>query len=257
MARIDIPLDPAISEALNPPEPRVLKIPFLDEPQQIRLPGGATLPCVTNIPEKIPDDCARAFSLNLMLQPFLGNFKCLFDILSLLAPLIEIIGVLTKGKLPSLSVLEDFGKAAAAVTECVAQFTTPAGLALFIIDILDLILKILNCVIDALKSALSVLEGVGLDLIKAQDTGNLELIAALECAQQNAMSSAQASLTAIEPLSLILGLISPIMEIVGADPIEIPTLGHPESAEALGEVVEVLEKVVDTITTIRNAIPVP
>ena len=258
MTQIDITLRKDIADALNPPVPHSLCIPFPPKPAQLRFPGGAQLQGIGNVSEKIPDDCTLTFSLFAQLGPLLGNFKCIFDILSLLAPLIEIIGGLAKvpPQPPSPKVLQDFGEAAAEVAKCVAQFTTPLGLAQFVVDILDLILKILSCVIDALKSALSLLTSISLDLASAQAAENDVLIDMLACAQENAMNGANASLTAIQPIPAILDVISAIMGIVGADPIEFPSIEDADSVEALEEIVTTLEEVVDTITTVRNAIPV-
>lgn len=258
MPQIDITLRDDIAEALNPPKPRSLCIPFPPEPAQIRIPGGARIQGVSNVTDKIPDDCSLTFSLYAQLGPILGNFKCIFNILSLLGPLIEIIGGLTKvpPKPPSPEVLQEFGEAAIAVTECVLAFTTPLGLAQFIIDILDLILKILNCVIDALKTALSLATGLSLDLANAKAAENDVMAGILECAQENAMNSANATLTAIEPIPALLDVISAVMTVVGADPIEFPEIEKPDSIETLEEIVITLEEVVDTITTVRNAIPV-
>lgn len=258
MPEIDIKLPDSINEALNPPQPRGLCIPFPPEPAKLRVPGGAQLYGIGNVSEKIPDDCTLTFSLFAQLGPILGNFKCIFDILSLLGPLIEIIGGLAKvpPQPPSPKVLQDFAEAAGNVAMCVAQFTTPVGLAQFIVDILDLILKILKCVLGALKTALSMLTSISLDLAEARAAENDELIAMLECAQENALNSANASLTAIEPIPAILDIISAVMEIVGADPIEFPSIENTDSVEGLETIVETLEDVVETITTVRNAIPV-
>lgn len=258
MAQIDIKLRDDIAEALNPPKPHSLCIPFPPKPAQITLPGGARIQGVTNVTEKIPDDCALTFSVFLQLGPILANFKCIFAVMSLLGPLIEIIGGLTKvpPKPPSPSVLQDFVKAAGEVTKCVLAFTTPAGLAQFIVDILDLILKVLNCVLEALETALSLAKGISLDLANAKAAENDVLVGILECSQENAMNSANATLTAIEPIPAILDIISAAMQIAGADPIEFPKIEQPESAEALEEIVGTLRDTVDAITTVRNAIPV-
>lgn len=254
MTQIDISLRDDIAEALNPPKPRSLCIPFPPKPARITLPGGAQIQGVTNVTEKIPDDCALTFSVLLQLGPVLANFKCIFAVMSLLGPLIEIIGGLPKP--PSPKLLEDFAKAAGEVTKCVLSFTTPAGLAQFVIDILDLILKVLNCVLDALETALSLAKGISLDLANAKAAENEVLVGILECSQENAMNSASATLTAIEPIPAILDVISAVMQIVGADPIEFPKIEQPESAEALEEIVSTLRDTVDAITTVRNAIPV-
>lgn len=255
MPKIDITLRDDIVQALQPPPCEVLRV-FPAEPAKLRLPGGFQLTGVANVTEKIPDDCSLVFSLYAQLGPIIGNFKCIFAVLSLLGPLIEIIDSVSKLKLPPADALEKFGKAAEEVLNCVVSFTTPAGLAQFIIDILDLILKILKCVIDALKSAISVFNGLSLDIITARQSGNSELTELLECAQENALNSANGALTAIEPIPAILDTISAAMQIAGADPISLPTIEKPDSIEKVEEVVGILEQVVDTITTVRNSIPV-
>lgn len=255
MPKIDITLPDAITETLSLPNCEALKV-FPAEPLKLRLPGGAVISGVGNITDKVPDDCALAFSLYAQLGPIIGNFKCIFAVLSLLGPLIEIINSVSKLKFPPGDALEKFGKAAEEVAACVLSFTTPAGLAMFIIDILDLILKILKCVIGAMKSAVSVFNSLALDLVTARASGNRDLAELLECAQENALNSANGALTAIEPIPAILQVISAAMEIAGADPIEMPAIEKPDSIEKVEEVIVILEDVVDVITTVRNAIPV-
>ena len=249
---IDIPLPDSVKENLAKP----ICIPFpKPEPVEINLPTGGKLKGIADITDKIPSDCSLSFSLLLQLGPFLANLECFIKILALVKPLkdfVEAVPSLSPQKIANA--VPDFVKAADDVIKCFLSFTTIIGLACFLADILDLIVKILNCIIGQLKTVLSLIAGLTLQIHSAEDSGNTDLVDALNCAQDNANATAQCALSAFDPILVILSLIEPLLGFAGVSPIEIPPLADAESIEDLENTVTTLEEVVSTIELVSSAL---
>src|SRR5262249_14257971 len=149
-------------------------------------PSGAFLKSIADVSKGIPTDCALSFSLLVQVAPLLGSMECLFKVLKLLKPLIDVINGLP---LPPVKALADFAQAAADRAPCLLV-PTPASLIPFIRDILCLILKVLNCFLTQMNSILGVMKGLEVQISAAQASGNGALLSALKCAQENAATSA-------------------------------------------------------------------
>jgi len=105
-----------------------------------------------------------------------------------------------------------------------------------------------------MKTIMGLMGGLSLQLNLAQSSGNLELQSSIECAQENAALSAQHLTKAIEPIGAILDLISPIMELAGQKPIELPQLGRDTDLQALEQTVKTLQGIVATIQIVVDAL---
>src|SRR5262249_21701540 len=155
--------------------------------------------------KSIPDDCTLIFSLALQLGPFLANIECLMKLMKLIKPLIDVIKGL--GPPPDLiklgTAIPKFIEASGEVAECVLQLTG-LGIPLFVKDLLCLIVKLLSCIIGEMQSLMNVMGGIALQISSAEAAGNSELLAALQCAQENAQTSAQHLFSAIDPVMFLL-----------------------------------------------------
>ena len=124
----------------------------------------------------------------------------------------------------------------------------------FIKDILCLILKMLRCLIGGLKSVVDVLSGLQLQLKVAIDEGNTELQKSLECAQENANTSAQHLMSSMEVLAAFLALVQPLMEMAGIEAFKLPAIGAETDVESLKKVLEVLTGVADSLHVITEGL---
>jgi hypothetical protein len=241
---IDVPLPAGLEEYLSRPVCIPMPKPGKAE---INLPMGGTLKGMADITKSIPDDCSLSFSLALQLGPFLANLDCLLKIVKVLEPLIGVVQGLSKPD--PLKVAESVPKLAEAVpplVECIAKFFG-IGVPLFVRDLLCLIIKLLGCIIGQMKSLLAVMGGLALQIESAQGAGNTELLAALECARQNAQVSAEQTMSAVEPLMVLLSLAEPLLGMAGVSPIKTPALASPEDLEKMQEVVNTLDELVKTL----------
>lgn len=243
---IDVPLPSELEEFLKEP----ICIPLAPPGKvEINLPMGGTLKGIADITKAIPDDCSLSFSLVLQLAPFLANLDCLFKIVKVIQPMLDVVTGLGKvpPDLPKVAgALPKLIEAAPPLIECIAK-VTGAGIPLFVRDLLCLIIKLLSCVIGQLKSIMNVMGGLAIQIQSAQAAGNAELLAALKCSQENAQTSAQHMVSAIEPIVLLLSLAEPFLGIAGVDPIKIPSVAAPDDLEKMQDAVNTLDELVKTL----------
>ncbi len=248
---IDIELPASITKLLEIPKCVQLPKPGKVE---VTLPfGGAKIQAFNDISKGIPDDCSLSFSLALQIQPLLANMKCFIEVLNCVKPLVKVVEAVTKGNIPgALLAVPDFLSALLKVAECVTGFFI--GVPIFLRDLLALLAKLLRCVAQQLRSILNVMSGLALQISSAQAEGNSELLATLECARKNAETSAQYSMSAVEPLLVLLSLAEPLMGLAGVDPIKTPQIGSDSSVEGLQKIVEVIEELAKTLQLVAEGL---
>lgn len=247
MPEIDIPLDVDLNDLLGLPPAEEIKLPA-PEPLKITLPTGGSIQALTDISKGIPTDCSMTFNLMLQIAPLLGAFECIVKMLKLLKPLIDVVDGLP---VPPVKAIQEFAKAAVDLAPCLL-IPTPANMIPFVRDILCLILKMLKCLLGQLKTLLGIMNGLQLQLPLA--AGNGELTKLIECAQENANTSAQHLVQAIEPIGVILELVGPFMGIAGVEPIVLPTFGSDTDIESLETTIQSLQGVVGTLEIVTDAL---
>jgi hypothetical protein len=232
-------------------KPRCVDI-ALPEPGKVKLslPTGGTIKGVNFDPNVIPTDCSLNLSLLLQLGPILANLECFIRVLKLIKPLIDVIKGLP---FPPVEAIFKFGEAAAEVAECIVSFTTPLGMIPFVKDILLLIIRMLKCLVSALKSIIGVMEKLSLDMLAA--AGNPTQEALIQCAQDNAQRAATAQLQSVEPIMIILEIAAPIFEVAQVGPIEIPTLADAKDLEGIKSFISTMEEFIKTLELIVEALP--
>jgi len=230
-----------------------LKLPQ-PAPMKITLPTGAVIKAVADISKGIPTDCSASFSLMLQLSPLLASMECLLRILKLLGALINVIKGLP---FPPFKAIKDFLDAAKELAPCIAMPVNIPGLVLMVHDILCLILKTLGCVVSGLSTVVKTMKGLSIQLQIAESEGNQELLASIQCAQQNAQISSQHLMQSIEPITALLGLVTPIMKMAQLPAIELPSIGSATDVAALEKVVTTLEDTIRTLTDVVEGIGGP
>lgn len=248
MANLDIPVPEELREALSAPKCIDLSLPP-PKKQTVMLPSGFPLSSLSNAGQNIPNDCSLTFSLMLQIAPLMGSMECVLKILGFIKVLVD--GATS----PPPIFLKKIVEAGVDLAPCFLMLT-PAGMIPFVRDILCLILKALNCLIGALKTSLDFMNGLNIKLEKAKNRENPdpELIASLECAQQNVLTSMGHLMKGIEPVQAILDLAGPFMSIAGVQAIKLPALGNAEDTQALNKVITTLEEVVTTTQQIVDGL---
>jgi len=248
---IDVPLPDNVKEYLAQPHCIDLALP---KPSKVEvcLPLGGRIQGLVDATKEIPDDCALTFSLLLQLGPIMASIECLIKVLKLIKPLIDVIKAVPD-PIKLGQVVPDFIKAAEDVLPCVLQVTL--GVPMFVHDLLLLIAKLLHCIAGTLKSIAGLMGGIQLSIATAQQNGNGELLAQLQCAQENAQNQAAAAMSSMDVIATILSLAEPFLGIAGVSPITLPTGGSVEDAQSLETTAETLLQASQTLITIAEALP--
>lgn len=249
MPNIDIPVSVDLQSMFELPACEEIKLP---QPGtlSIQLPTGGALKSFTDVSKGIPTDCSLTFSLLVQIAPLLASMDCLLKILKLLKPLIDVIQGLP---FPPVDAIKKFVEAAADLAPCLT-IPTPAAIIPFVKDILCLILKVMQCLVGQLKSIVNIMSGLQLQLKAATDAGNDELLATLQCAQENAATSASQLTQSIEPIGALLDLVGPLLALAGQQPLQLPAVGGATDVESLKAVVTTLEGVTDAIKGVTDAL---
>ncbi|MEX2500622.1 MAG: hypothetical protein WD397_17285 [Wenzhouxiangellaceae bacterium] len=246
---IDIALREDLQEALKQPACLDVSLPKPSN-VSVTLPNGGRIKGIADITKGIPSDCSLSFSLMMQMGPIMANMECLIKILKLVKPLTDVINGLP---FPPAKAIVEFGEAAKPAIECVVSMVG-GGIPLFVRDLLCLTIKLLNCMIGQMKSLLALLGRLQLRIDAAEAEGNTELLEALDCARENAVCSGQAAMQAFEPVTLILELAAPLLEIAGQPAIEIPSAAPVEDIETAEQAVATLEEFVQTLQLVADAL---
>lgn len=237
MPTIDIPVKPDLQKALDLKPCEALRIPS-PKPLKVRLPVSGELQAFTDLSKGIPNDCSMSFNLMLQIAPLLASMDCLLKILKLLKPIVALV----TNPPPTPALIKDVVDAAAEVAPCFTMVQLP----FFGKDILCLIRAVLRCLLQQLTSVRDLLSGLSLRMEAA--AGNDDLLETLQCAQKNAQASVDNLTQAIEPLTVVLGLAGPVLQLAGLPDIALKTPGaSPQDLEGLNALIDTLQAVVDAI----------
>jgi hypothetical protein len=253
MPTLDIPLPDALTEALASPKCIDLSLPKPNLPT-LTLPSGGKIQAICDITKGIPSDCSMNVNLMLQIAPIMASMECLLKVLKFLAKLIEVFKNATNP--PALiSGLGDIVKAGEDLIPC---FGMPLGITIppFIKDLLLLIIKMLKCIVQSLKSVVELLDGLELEISSAAQNGNDALAAQLQCAKENAMLAAQGSMMAIDPIATVLEIAGAFFALMpGAPTIALPSLAAVEDLDAMKTAIGTLEEVILVLEGIVEALP--
>ena len=258
MPTLDVPLPDALTEALAEPRCVDLSLPKPGFPE-LRLPTGGTIKGIADITRGIPTDCSMNASLALQIAPIMASMECLLKVLKFIGVLVSVFKELSSGNAFAIPAgLGKIAEAGADLAECLEMVISPAiPFAQLVKDLILLIVKMLKCMVQALKSVVEVLDGLEFEFASAAQNGNDARMAQLECAKENAMASADGVMQSIDPIATILELAGPFFAMMpGAPTIQLPTLASAESIDDLKEALITLEDVILVLEGIAEAIPV-
>lgn len=254
MPNIDIPISPDLQQAFQLPPCSQLSAKVV-KPISITLPTGGTLSGLSDLSRGIPTDCSVTFSLMLQLAPFLASTECLFKVLALIGPLMDVIQALVPPNPPkALLALPKLLQAVENLAPCIAV-VTGLGIIPFLKDLICFILKALNCFLSQLQSLMAILGGLTLRLNAATAAGNTELAGTLQCAHDDALAQAGQLTNAIEPIGLVLQMAGTLAGFAGQQiNVQMPTLGPEVSLDSLKAIVLAVQDVVAILTGLSEVL---
>ncbi len=187
---------------------------------EVPLPFGISIKSLHNIAEGPPTDCSLVHSLMLQLNPLLSGMACMIKMLKVLAAIKKVVDNIGVPPNP-LAIIDDVvNEVAPALVDLSSCFLLidPCKIIEMVSAILQIIISYLNCLVQAFESIFTF--KIGIDLDSAE--GNPVLLGALQCADQNAESALTSLGEAIEGIRTLIELSSPLLEIAGQSPIEMP-----------------------------------
>jgi hypothetical protein len=243
MVNIDIPVSASVQDALNIPACSTLALP-MPKPLKVTLPSGAEMKALVDMSKGIPNDCSMSFNLMLQMAPVLAAMECPMKILKLLKPMVDIVKNLPT---PPVSAVQEFADAAIDLAPCFAMI---AQIPVFVKDLLALVRAILNCLLGQIRTVRDLMKGLSLRMGEAE--GNPDLLATLQCAQDNAQASMQALTQGIDPIAGVLTLVSTVASIAGMSlDISLSTpSADPSDLAAIDALIDTLQGVVDVLDQI-------
>src|SRR5205814_8733661 len=122
---------------------------------KLRLPTGGTLIAFTDPSQDVPSDCSRVFSLLPQAAAYMASTKCVLPVLQLIPPLVDVIKA-SPAFLDPTAGLPRFLKAAEGLAPCLAAVTSVQTTP-FANDLLCLIIRALDCVVEEMKALFDLL----------------------------------------------------------------------------------------------------
>jgi hypothetical protein len=254
MATIDIALPDELTQALSPPVCLDLSLPKVGS-SSLTLPTGVSLQGMADFTRGIPTDCSMNLNLMLQLAPMMASMECLLRILKFIG---VVVGVL-KGITNPASILSAVPKIVSAaddLVKCLGIAIPGVPICTFIKDLLLLISTMLLCVVKELDSILKILSGLQLQISIAEANGNTDLLAALNCAQQNAQTSAEGAMQSMQTIVVLLTLAGTFMELAQINlNVTIPSAVPANDLQAMQTLLDDLGAAATVIKEVAEALP--
>lgn len=225
-----------------------VKFPELPEIPKITLIGGVELNGFLDFSAGMPSDCSATFSLMGQLAPSLAGLVPILNILGVIKALADFAtNPLMKG--PDLI---------AAIEKVAGMFValTPAGIAVTIKGVLELIINFLSCFISQLKNAIKFQADISLLQQQVELDASLAspvLTASISCAQANAEITMQQAMGSLGPIKPLLDVVNIIAGIAGLPAIEVE-VSASAGADMTG-VISSLEEMINTLKTAIGSLP--
>lgn len=236
-----------------------IELPRLSpELPKVSLPLGAEFSGVIDFANGLPRDCTVAMNLMGNVNLALGNLKCLMAMMEVFQKLKEAVSDPVPTNIPGnlVGLLEPLSK----LSGCFLSIT-PAAICVTVKDVIQAIIKILECLIEEIQSVVSF--RARLDVGAA--LGNSKLADILFCAQGNADTSTASVLKTLETLAMLLNVLAglPGAEQLGIPQLptsfslsaETPSLSDIADVSAIQDVLNVLNDVVGVLREIVGAVP--
>jgi hypothetical protein len=254
MATIDIALPAELTQALNPPVCLDLSLPQVGS-SSLTLPTGLTLQGMADFTRGVPTDCSMNINLMLQLAPMMASMDCLLRVLKFIG---VVVNAIKGAAMPTdlISAIPKIVSAADEMLQCLEIAIPGIPICTFVKDLLLLISSMLLCVVKELESILNILGGLQLQISVAQANGNSDLLASLQCAQQNAQTSAEGTMQSMQPILVLLSLAGTFMSIAGVSlNVTIPSAVPSGDLQAMQTLLTDLGEVATVIKEVAEALP--
>ncbi|GAB5546941.1 MAG: hypothetical protein SangKO_067010 [Sandaracinaceae bacterium] len=221
--------------------PILIRIPPTPDPQRLTLPGGVSI---------------EHLELVEVIQPALTPLMPFFDILETVLALFDAVKAVpdTIGPPPDPTALAEALQKVAEKVVDLLRLVPQLSLPFTILGLVDLILHTLSEARDVLVGLQARGAALGAAEERARELGDAQLLEIVECARANIEQEAANLGKRLGALGTLVGILNLFTSMVGAP--EVPDLSSL-SGESLDAVVEPLDALVDVLTAVRSAVPLP
>lgn len=221
--------------------PILIRIPPTPDPQRLTLPGGVRI---------------EHLELVEVIQPALTPLMPFFDVLETVLALFDAVKAVpdTIGPPPDPTALAEALQKVAEKVVALLRLVPQLSLPFTIVGLLDLILHALREARDVLIDLQARAAALVAAEDRARELGDALLLEIVACARANIEQEAANLGKRLGALGTLVGILNLFTSLVGAP--EVPDLSSL-SGEALDAVVEPLDALVEVLTTIRAAVPLP
>ena len=223
------------------PSPILIRIPPTPDPQRLTLPGGVSI---------------EHLELVDVIQPALTPLMPFFDILETVLALFDAVKAVpdTIGPPPDPTALAEALQKVAEKVVGLLRLVPQLSLLFTIVGLVDLILHPLSEARDVLVALQARAEALGVAEGRARERGDAQLLGIVECARANIEQEAANLGKRLGALGTLVGILNLFTSMIGAP--EVPDLSSL-AGESLDAVVEPLDALVDVLTAVRSAVPLP
>ena len=223
------------------PSPILIRIPPTPDPQRLTLPGGVSI---------------EHLELIEVIQPALTPLMPFFDILETVLALFDAVKAVpdTIGPPPDPTALAEALQKVAEKVVGLLRLVPQLSLPFTIVGLVDLILHALRETRDVLVDLQARSAALTAAEERARELGDAQLVEIVECARANIEQEAANLGKRLGALGTLVGILNLFTSMVGAP--AVPDLSSLSGA-ALDAVVEPLDALVEVLTTVRAAVPLP
>jgi len=213
----------------------------------IRVPGGVTL-CASppGIIAPPPDELAQYLmgSANAALAPL----NPIFDLINAIVSIKDALLAIPTFDFPTL--LEAVETLTESITN-LASVVPAVSVPVLILDMMTMLLKYLQGTLDKLEAMLEQEQRIAEARNLAIEEGLTDLLTSVECAEEQMAQLMEGLQSSAGPIGNIITLMNNLGSLIGLPPIEFDLGG-----DNVQETIDSLTELVDTLVTIRDAIPV-
>lgn len=221
--------------------PICLEIPELPDPLSITLPGGVTME-----------------SINLMeqIQPALTPLVPLFDIIDTVVAVFNCIKAIpdTLGPPPDPTVLAACIPELAEKVNALLKLIPQLSLPYTIIGVIDLVIDTLRQARTQLLHLQAQMQQILGAIDRATDLDDAGLMAITSCAEANVAQEAANVGKSLAAMGKLIGLLNLFLGMIGAP--EVPDLSDL-AGTPLDEAIEPIDAIIESLQTVRDAVPLP
>lgn len=218
----------------------------------VTLPGGAEI-CVTaepNTPNLAAATKKMFDAVNGALSPLVPIFNVIDVVFALKDCILAIPDSLVPpSPTPIIECTKNLIEKLGLLSKILPYVSVPA----MIVMLIDAIIGYIEGYAEEVRRMIARAEAIARAKTRAQELGNVQLEAVLDCAKANLDLDLQNMNQGAEPLNRLIGVLNGFAELAGLPCI--PTIGG--LTELTEEALKPLEEVIDLLLAIRSAIPVP